>query len=240
MSDEAAGAAALRVFRGVCQVAQRATIEPGRCRGESFASVPEITLIPVKLTLCKISSLTLSPGFSLIPFSSDELQTKEKCLRWFWFHLFFFFFIVLGNISGAADLWPISTELQAKPGKRRNLRLLQRLYSEDTNISARFIEVWGKSLCLGLGFYFLFFFHFAARQEDWMGKWKCMMVLYGLQYWVFFLNLFSIVEAANIHYFVIDKFWRNFSVNPYMLQSRSRQHFYSTQRKQLQSRLRRN
>lgn len=80
-------------FRRICRVVQHAPSEPGRCRRESFASVPEITLIPVKLTLCKISSPTLSPGFSLIPFSSDELETKEKSFHCFWFHLFFYIYV---------------------------------------------------------------------------------------------------------------------------------------------------
>lgn len=48
--------------------------------------MPEITLIPVKLTLCKVSGLMLSPGFSIFTFSLDEEQKKEKCI------LFFFFF----------------------------------------------------------------------------------------------------------------------------------------------------
>lgn len=53
-------------------------IEHGQCQGESFVSVPEITLIPVKLTLCKVSRPMLSPVFSIFTFSLDGAQTKEK------------------------------------------------------------------------------------------------------------------------------------------------------------------
>lgn len=43
-------------------------IKHGWCHGESFVSVPEITLIPVKLTLCKVSRQMLNPGFSILIF----------------------------------------------------------------------------------------------------------------------------------------------------------------------------
>lgn len=54
--------------------------------------MPEITLIPVKLTLCKVSRLMLSPGFSIFTFSLDVAQTKEKCLRSFFLLCFMVYF----------------------------------------------------------------------------------------------------------------------------------------------------
>lgn len=64
--------------RRICRVVEHALSSPADARRESFASVPEITLIPVKLTLCKISSPMLSPGFSLVPFTSNNNNKKKE------------------------------------------------------------------------------------------------------------------------------------------------------------------
>ena len=47
--------------------------------------MPEITLIPVKLTLCKVSGLMLSPGFSIFTFSLDKEQTKKSAYSFIFF-----------------------------------------------------------------------------------------------------------------------------------------------------------
>lgn len=66
--------------------------------------MPEITLIPVKLTLCKVSRVMLSPGFSIFTFSLDEAQTKEKCLLGFFSFALLYILLLLTWLKHPGEL----------------------------------------------------------------------------------------------------------------------------------------
>lgn len=66
-------------------------IERSRCHGESFVSEPKLSVIPVKLTLCKVSREMLSSGFSIFAFSLEGGTGKRELGKRF-LHSFSSFF----------------------------------------------------------------------------------------------------------------------------------------------------
>lgn len=124
-------------------------IKHGWCQGESFVSVPEMTLIPVKLTLCEVSRLMLSPGFSIFTFILDEAQTKEMSLHSFFSFVLWFTLLLLTWLKHPGeliyDISPQGTQPSSAAGVIYSKATAPTLLREDSKISARFIEVGEKA-----------------------------------------------------------------------------------------------